>query len=211
MPDLIAREGEDGWDVAWEKDITPWDAGAPQQSLVNVLKSGKLPFSTTGRALVPGCGRAYDAVAIASILGVQTTAIDISPLAVENAKKFVKTTAPDMEEKITIKQEDFFKLDETQPFDLIYDYTFFVALPHELRPAWAAKMTALARPNSYLITLMAPLGLPKTDIGPPYYSEPAHYDELLDGKGWEKALDEGPVNSTEGSRWPQKLVVWKRV
>lgn len=72
---------------------------------MDLLTSKRLPLPETGRALVPGCGRvgvhtcidaclllifiqAYDAIAIARHLGLETVAIDIAPSAVEAAELY---------------------------------------------------------------------------------------------------------------------------
>ncbi|KAI0030231.1 S-adenosyl-L-methionine-dependent methyltransferase [Vararia minispora EC-137] len=189
--------------------VTPWDAGVPLPPLINLLKSSKLSFPTAGRALVPGCGKAYDAIIIASILGLES----ISPVATEAAKNTLTA-----EDKVKIETADFVELDGTQPFDLIYDYTsvppiffqgFFVTLPPR-RVDWGRKMSALVRLGSYLIAITAPLGMEKGDAGPSYYVEPGHYGGVLRGEGWEKVLDEDPVDTAARRAWPQKLVVWKR-
>lgn len=87
--------------------------------------------------------------------------------------------------------------------------SFFVALPPKLRSAWAEKVTDLARPGAYLITLIFPLNEPNDGIGPPFYVEPGHYDEVL--HGWEKVLDEVPAVVQKGKEGKQRMVVWKKV
>ncbi|KAK3945863.1 S-adenosyl-L-methionine-dependent methyltransferase [Diplogelasinospora grovesii] len=55
------------------------------------------------------------------------------------------------------------------PFDLIFDYTFFCALPREARPRWAARMSTLLTPGSgRLVCLEWPLHKPATEPGPPW-------------------------------------------
>jgi hypothetical protein len=70
-------------------------------------------------------------------------------------------------------------------------------------------MSSLARPGAFLITLIAPLGLPDGPRGPPFYVVPEHYDELL--TEWEKVYDEMPEDAVDGRGWRQRLVVWKRL
>lgn len=40
-----------------QKDVTPWDAGTLQPPLKELIESKRVPLPTTGRALVPGCGK----------------------------------------------------------------------------------------------------------------------------------------------------------
>lgn len=68
---------------------------------------------------------------------------------------------------------DFFK-DEFFPetngggFDLIFDYTFLCALPPELRPPWAKRMSELLAPAGRLVCLEWPLGKDPKEGGPPH-------------------------------------------
>jgi len=211
---LIAEEGQAGWESVWQKGLTLWETGAAQPPLENLVKSSRLPLPTSGRALVPGCGRAYDAIVIASALGLQTVAVDISPTAVQAAEQLVNglPDSPSNKLSLEIRLADFFALSEseTDRFDLIYDYTFFVAIPPSRRGEWGAKMGALARSGTFLITLMFPLGLPNRPQGPPFYVLPEHYEQVL-GKGWEKVLDEVPAVVDEGKEGFQRLVVWRKL
>ena len=74
--EIIKTRQQDGWDEAWsvypcglsdwtvtdtssyrQKEVTPWDAGQLQPPLKELIESKRLPLPTTGRALVPGCGK----------------------------------------------------------------------------------------------------------------------------------------------------------
>ena len=92
------------WDQAWINRTTPWDANRPQPALVELLAGvhdantkvpdvqGKLvPVSEViprgaGTAVVPGCGRGYDAKVFAE-RGLDSYGVDISSNAVNAAKK----------------------------------------------------------------------------------------------------------------------------
>ncbi|KAI0316991.1 S-adenosyl-L-methionine-dependent methyltransferase [Amylostereum chailletii] len=207
---LIQEHGVAGWEETWKNKVTPWDAGKPQPALRALLESSELPLPTSGRALVPGCGRAYDAITIASVLGLQTLAVDISTTAVEAAKDLLLSSPEVPIGKISIQLVDFFAFEvpEDERFDLIYDYTFFVALPPTSRNDWGRKMTALAKPGAYLVTLVFPLGLSPSEGGPPFYVIPEHYDGPLEG--WKKVLDKIPEVEEAGMRDKQRLVVWRK-
>ncbi|KAJ3485352.1 hypothetical protein NLI96_g5018 [Meripilus lineatus] len=83
----IAQHGNDGWDRLWEAGVTPWETGDAQLSLKDLLESGQIDFPKSGHALIPGCGRGFDALLIASKLGLDVLAVDISPLAIDGGKK----------------------------------------------------------------------------------------------------------------------------
>lgn len=89
--------------------MTPWDAGTLQPPLKELIESKVLPLPTTGRALVPGCGKVcgpqtfdlcppfsdplpspqgYDAICIAEGLGLETIGTDISSTALQQAEEW---------------------------------------------------------------------------------------------------------------------------
>jgi len=194
------------WDQAWKQNVTPWDAGEIQPPLREVTQSGEVAFARTGRALVPGCGSGYDAIYISSELGLETLAIDISPLAVANASKNIPEGL-----KVRFEVHDFFsfKVPDDERFDLIYDYTFFVAIPPSRRPEWGAQINSLIKPGGHLITLVFPID-PETDVGPPWFVRPEHYLAPL-GDGWERVVDRVPTSSSPAHVGKERLIVWRKL
>ena len=76
---MIKEHNDGGWDFAWyatkyavwyrrieltplsrKSDVTPWDVGSYQPPLKEVLDDKSIGLPTSGRALVPGCGRVRD-------------------------------------------------------------------------------------------------------------------------------------------------------
>ncbi|TRM57473.1 hypothetical protein BD626DRAFT_514874, partial [Schizophyllum amplum] len=55
--------------------VTPWDGGKTQVALKELVESGDVDFprGKEKTALVPGCGSGYEAVYLATELGVTTT------------------------------------------------------------------------------------------------------------------------------------------
>ena len=92
------------WDQAWIDSTTPWDSNRPQPALVELLEGAHdadikvpdlqgnlVPISQVipkgaGTAVVPGCGRGYDAKVFAE-RGLTSYGLDISSNAVAAAKK----------------------------------------------------------------------------------------------------------------------------
>ncbi|ETW84328.1 hypothetical protein HETIRDRAFT_381810 [Heterobasidion irregulare TC 32-1] len=211
LRDVVA---EQGWDEAWKQNLTPWedpDVYDVQPALRELIDSSRLQLPTTGKALVPGCGRGYDVIHIASSLGLETLGTDISSQAIQAAKeRLASVPGATASGKVFFQEADFFSmaLPENERFDLVYDYTFFVAIPPSRRSEWGRQMTALTKPGAYLITLAFPLGLDPNGGGPPFFMTPEHYHEAL--AGWTKILDEVPIGSSPTHKNKERIIVWRK-
>ncbi|KAF7981578.1 hypothetical protein HWV62_32614 [Athelia sp. TMB] len=206
---LVAEDPINGWDKAWQKSVTPWDRGNVQPPLRDLLLSSDIDWPRAGRALVPGCGRGYDPIFIATTLGLDTLAIDISPTAIKAANDLLaQTPLTGSKGKVAFRDADFFTLaaSHSEQFDIVYDYTFFVAILPERRVEWGAEMNKLVKKGGYLITLVYPLGIPEGHVdGPPFRVEPSHYLEPL-GAGWEKVFDKIPEVSFEANKGRERMI-----
>ncbi|KIJ56571.1 hypothetical protein M422DRAFT_218041 [Sphaerobolus stellatus SS14] len=203
---LIAGSPSTGWEKAWVAGITPWDAGHIQPPLESLLRSGEVDFPRAGKALVPGCGKGYDPIFIASFLGLQTTGFDISPTAVALANETLRSNASPPS-NVKFELGDFFHIKDT--YDLVYDYTFFQALPPSMRPAWGKQMSSIVQPGGYLILLGFPTDASK-DKGPPYGIDEDSHAKVL-GEGWEKLIDRIPDNSSPSHVGRDRLIVLRKL
>lgn len=138
----------DLWSQLWDKgDFLPWDRGMPNPALEDVLadrqdligscfKQGPDGEKQRKKALVPGCGRGYDVLLLASF-GYDAYGLEVSEKAVELCVQEQKTKGqeyPARDESVgsgsaTFMQGDFFSDEWAREiqggaiFDLIYDYT----------------------------------------------------------------------------------------
>ncbi|EME46604.1 hypothetical protein DOTSEDRAFT_43091 [Dothistroma septosporum NZE10] len=215
------------WDDLWQQKLTPWDKNGPSLALKDAITDRPDVFGTAikddssktrKRALVPGCGSGYDVFLLAS-LGYDTYGLDAAPTAVNAAKQIQAEIAADEryavhdseigrgESKVIL--QDFFK-DDFQAhtggagFDVIFDYTFLCALPPDLRPRWAQRMSQLLGPLGKLICLEWPLGKDPKLGGPPFGVTPELFGQLLSRPGKEVKYDDAGVvvvedQSGEGS------------
>ncbi|KAK3327317.1 S-adenosyl-L-methionine-dependent methyltransferase [Cercophora scortea] len=138
------------------------------------------------KALVPGCGRGHD-VLLLSAFGYDVTGLDTSAKAMDEAAENAKAMGDDpvyvprvgiaaSKGSVTWLVADFFDgawlsgvAAADGGFDLIFDYTFFVALPIEARPKWAKRMAELLKPGTgRLVCLEWPLTKPPSTGGPPW-------------------------------------------
>ncbi|KAE8815793.1 putative thiol methyltransferase 2 [Hordeum vulgare] len=195
-------DAADGWEKSWESGVTPWDLGKPTPIIEHLVKSGTLP---KGRALVPGCGMGYDVVALASperfVVG-----LEISNIAAEKAKQW-SLSLPNTD-CFTFLVADFFKWRPSEPFDLIFDYTFFCALDPSLRLAWAETVSRLLKPDGELITLIYLIS--DQEGGPPYNNTVADYQKVLEPLGFKAICMEDNELAIKPRKGCEKLGRWKR-
>ena len=136
------------WSKLWDAgDFLPWDRGIPNPALTETLAGLQNLiggcFSETGRgpirrkkALVPGCGRGYDVLLLASF-GYDAYGLEVSETAVKrcleeqqiHAEKYPARNEEAGVGSVMFVAGDFFSdswieaLEGTDTFDLIYDYT----------------------------------------------------------------------------------------
>jgi hypothetical protein len=137
------------WAKLWENDFLPWDRGLPNPALEDTLAQRKgligSPMTVdakTGkerrkRAFVPGCGRGYDVLLLASF-GYDAYGLDVSEKAVDLCREWAKEHAEDYNIKdeavgrgtVTFIAADFFSDEwrkglegDVEGFEVLYDYT----------------------------------------------------------------------------------------
>ncbi|KAI5309953.1 hypothetical protein KEM55_002060 [Ascosphaera atra] len=203
-----------GWDSLWLASCTPWDRGefspALRETLLEVRDILGGPFKSASKrerkkALVPGCGRGWDVLLLASF-GYDAYGLDVSGKAIEACRELEKKTKEELQAydeaigkgKATFVQGDYFEnawlesIDVTQ-FEVIYDYTFFCAINPALRPNWAARASELLAPAAQqgrLICLEWPRAEAYYSGGPPYASPSAAYEAHLRRPGEEIPYDD---------------------
>lgn len=130
------------WDSLYKTGQTPWNFGGVPSDLKEYIKASP----KGGRVLIPGCGWGYEIQAFADA-GYDVTAIDISPAAVERARKLVN---PELAKRIVVG--DFFKHSfGATPFDVIYERTFLCSIMPDERAAYRDRMTRLLKYGGALI------------------------------------------------------------
>jgi len=190
----------ESWDDHYRNLETPWDLGGPQPLLIEALTG---PLAGGGTALVPGCGRGYDAEALAGA-GWSTLGIDLSPHALEFANahhptaRFVEGDALDA--ALVLEQLG-------GPVDLVWDHTFFCALSPILRPAFGDLCRAVVRPGGLVASAVFPIGRDLADGGPPYGMVVEDLDEALEGFS---RVSLGPEVHLDRRPWAYRLGLWHR-
>lgn len=213
---INAPHDYESWEEFWKTGIKPgetFDKKFALPELVHQLSTEALPRGA--RALVPGCGRGYAVEALSkSGRYDRVVGLDVAETAVAVANSYL--AGCELRGDAAVVQGDFFEegLFE-QPFDLVYEYTFFCAIPLEWRGKWAQRMKDLVRVSGRLITVMYPMDKPREEGGPPHGVSVEDYRELLEGDGGFVARD-GPRKLEdemchESRRGRTSWCVWERV
>eukprot|EP00252_Welwitschia_mirabilis_P001315 TRINITY_DN1119_c0_g1_i3.p1 TRINITY_DN1119_c0_g1~~TRINITY_DN1119_c0_g1_i3.p1 ORF type:complete len:261 (+),score=20.54 TRINITY_DN1119_c0_g1_i3:84-785(+) len=199
---LVNQQPLEMWDKCWNEGVTPWDLGGPTPIILHLANSGELP---NGKALVPGCGAGHDVFALASP-SRRVVGLEISDKALEVAADLAETYPN--REFAEFKKEDFFTWKPDELFDLIFDYTFFVAMEPKMRPAVAKRFAELLKPGGELLTLMFPLD--DHEGGPPYAVSVEVYEELLRPLGFIPTSVEDNHLAVESRKGREKIGRWKK-
>jgi SAM-dependent methyltransferase len=147
------------WQRRYEANDTPWDKGAASPVLEDYLYA----HAITGRVLVPGCGRGHDARRLAAQPGAAVVGLDLSPLAVEQARALTPPGAA-----VEFVTGDFFALADpfAGAFDWVVEHTCFCAIEPKFRAAYAAGAARALRPGGKLFGIF--YLDPGHEAGPPF-------------------------------------------
>jgi methyl halide transferase len=147
---FLSENTPDKWEELWGAKFSPWDRGVHNPALFDILTLHQGLFGESfseasdgrkvrKRALVPGCGRGYDVMLLASF-GYDAVGVDGSETAIKAAKKlrqdaldkYPLQTGVQERGNMTFICDDFFSKSweseagcnvENAQFDIIYDYT----------------------------------------------------------------------------------------
>lgn len=190
------------WRAAWRTGTTPWDAGASPPALLSLLSRDLVP---TGRVLVPGCGTGYD-LATLSHVDREVVGLDLS----DEARKAFHAAHPELPGSVSYEVGDFFSFEPEEPFDFVWDYTFFCALDPEQRRPWSEAMKRLVKPSGLLATLLFPFEDPVSERqGPPWPINTAMVRRVLEGSFEELEVTES-VATHPGREGREHLALWRR-
>ena len=175
-----------------------FDVGKASQTLVAELSRSAYAPRPGLSALVPGAGRAYDALALAQHGFESVTALDLAPTACEAAREELKASTGDkIAERCSVQCADFFEF-TGGPYDLIWDCTFLCALDPSVRVRWAQKTASLLKPGGTLLTCVFPI-CDKVG-GPPYAMSVDLFRSLLEPVGLEAVRVREDLSADEQHR-----------
>ena len=209
------------WEQLWAQDGglakgSRFDVAGVSRPLAAELARQEHAVRPGMSALVPGCGRAYDALALAEHGFESVVALDVSQTACEAARSEIAGSRSCTRERVTVRCGDFFALKGS--FDFIWDNTFLCALEPEVRERWAMQMKALLAPEGELVTCVFPIG--ERAGGPPFAMSVPLVRSLLETVGFKATLVQDTLPLEEQHRRPgdalesvltrgTALVTWK--
>lgn len=148
----------------YEKGYMPWAHTKPDFNLIVTLKDWNIK---PGKALEIGCGNGIDAIWLAE-QGFEITAIDVSPIAIDLAKKNAGKT--DIKGNFLVQN---FLLDEPpdSPYDFVFDRGYFHSFKTIIRRKRIARKIAnnLSK-NGVWLSLIGSCDSPPRETGPPKHS-----------------------------------------
>lgn len=151
-------------------------------------------------ALVPGCGRAYDAAFLAEHGFDSVVALDLSPTACDAARELINNSMPSSaRSRVEVENGNFFDM-ASRKFDFIWDCTFLCALDPSVRERWAKQMRSLLADDGELLTCVFPIG--PREGGPPYAMTVDLVHALLEPSGFEATLVQDQLPLEEQHRRP---------
>lgn len=137
----LYREAELG------RSEVPWDDRKPNAHLVSFWRDRA--FETQGKsALVVACGLGDDAEQIAA-WGFRTTAFDISPTAIKEARARFPKTMVEYEPADLLNAPARWR----QAFDFVFESNTLQALPANIRPCAVQSIASFPKPGGFLLVI----------------------------------------------------------
>lgn len=172
---MLTQNLPEYWENLYQSKKDKWDLGKTSPILQEFFKHPSCP--KTGRVLVPGAGRGYDAAAWAA-RGHETVAVDFS-LTAYNALAALAEKHP----KLSVLNLDLFELTpkSTEPFDIIYEYCCFNAIHPGRRDEYFEVWEKMLKPEGLIIAFFYPLIKSTSLDGPPHPTSEGELMARLDG------------------------------
>lgn len=157
------------WQQRWQSGSTPWDHGEAAPPLLEFIDRKGAPG---GHVLVPGCGSGHD-VRLLATHGAEVTGLDISPLALEMARRTNgHPSARFLLGDILAPAAEF-----RTAFDWVVEHTCLCALPPAHWVAYVEGVRAVLRPGGSFLGIF--YRRPHDSEGPPFGIAAEDIDRLF--------------------------------
>jgi len=192
------------WAERYREEDTPWNHGDPHPEVARLLAAGEFPFPEHGRrALVPGCGPAHDACAIAEA-GFTVTGIDYTTEARDLGRAALEASGGEL------LCEDALAHEPPEPYDLVFEHTFLCAIDPADRARYGEMAARALRPGGLLVAIVFPVDRPRDEEGPPFTLTLEDLKQVL-GASFELRSHSDIECTREGREWREELAVFERV
>jgi hypothetical protein len=185
------------WADRYRCGNTPWDMGQPHPELTRRIEAGQLTGSRS--VLVPGCGRGHDAVALAQA-GLVVTALDLVDALHD---ELTSALGPHGGRFVAADALDF-----GQPHELLFEHTFFCALPPDQRPRYGEMAARCIGSGGELHAVVFPIDKAPADEGPPFQMSTPDLATAL-GAAFE-LIEDSPIPQVEGRAWGARWARFRR-
>lgn len=150
------------WNKLYINKDTGWDIGYATPIFVSWSKT----LQSKSKILIPGCGNCYDGIYL-SKLNHDVYAVDFSEKVIDNVLQKSK------QEDVAINAicKDYFLLDDSYygMFDIVLEYTFFCAIPINMRQLYIETTYNMLKTGGKLISIFLPITKDEKKEGPPFY------------------------------------------
>jgi cyclopropane fatty-acyl-phospholipid synthase-like methyltransferase len=172
---MLTQNLPEYWESMYKSKKDVWDQGKVSPVLQEFFKHPSCPKS--GRVLVPGAGRGYDALAWAE-KGHETVAVDFSQTAFS-----ALSALSDKHRKLSVLNIDLFELSpkSTEPFEVIYEYCCFNSIHPGRRDEYFEVWDKMLTPDGVVIAIFYPLIKSTSLDGPPHPTSEGELMARLDG------------------------------
>jgi hypothetical protein len=155
------------WQSRYLSQQTGWDIGYANPALIRILSS----LDKNTRILIPGAGRAYEAIWLHQQGFTQVWICDWAPQAFE----YLQAQCPDFPDAHLLCQ-DYFELQ--LEVDFILEQTFFCAIDPKLRAEYVKKSASILHTKGKLAGLL--FGIHFEKPGPPFGGTQEEYRQLFE-------------------------------
>ena len=148
----------------YKNDFMPWAHETPDFNLVEIVENWPIKPCKT---LEPGCGTGTDSIWL-SQHGFQTTAMDVSPIAIEKSRE----NALKQKANVNFHVGDFLgdSLNSNE-YGLVFDRGFFHSFDtHDERLEIAKRISTVLEKDGLWLSLIGNADGVKTEPGPPLWS-----------------------------------------